>query len=1141
MSAKPISAAWCVAMAVMFAMTGGTASAQQSLGDLSGPWQLFVDDYLVATKSGLTRTYHPFQKHAGNPVLIADQPWEGTIVYIYGTVLPNEARNGWRMWYHTARVGSDEGSNILYATSTDGIHWTKPLLGLRSWNGSTANNMFFQRPYADGITSVIHTPWDADPARRYRLMNYEPPGYFGAWSPDGIHVTDVPNNPVFTQAGDVGQFLWDPRTRQYLGYVKVNVDVRGLRRRAVARIATDDIQTWPSPQLVLAPDDFDDRWVADAVQRTHFYGLSAFAYESMYIGLLWIFRATDAEGYYIGPVYTEIVTSRDGIHWLREQGNRPPMLPLGPAGTWEDGQLYTATHPVLENGTLKIYYGACDDVHGTALKKLRCGIGLATLRKDGFASLDAGAAPGQVTTRRLVGAAGPLHVNYSAVGGWLRVEVLDGNGDVVPGYALADCTPLQGDSLDQVVTWGPETELPSGPAALRLRFHLQNASVYSFCAGDAVQVLDDPQPGLACLYTFEKDSGTSVRDKLAADGSQIATLRGAVAVDTNPAHAAQGTCSAAFGCDGSTLNTVEIAGTANLGTRFTLAASVNLLPGRLTRLFSTCAGTGAFSSSEIVFDCDPGGAAVPGLRLACKGIVIQSPPATFTTREYHHLGVTYDDGEVRFYLDGSEVGHDYLSGGEPVVLSRNLSFGDDPVPSGDKRLIGQADDVLVLGRALTGAEVAALARNGAAAFFGLTDASADLDGDGDVDLADFSAFQTCFNGPNRAPACPADPVPARCSLVCGTAAASLLAATPISFAEKWDTYALGTTDAGYVARWAEIAGASRYEVQNTDPVYSATKSLKVVKLAGLGITHSLNPELQAAIPGATEVRGTDANPLALLYYVWMNTDGTIDKLSRADLFVELSKGDVRAPAANSPTVLPVLAFGMTAGMHGLSTHPRFFDGRNWQTVNPVTAGVNWNFLDMKIRTADVVLEGRQGAAGSATYTRAWTGGFDRITIRTVANDGQRRGLDDVYLSGGEVSVPCANPPTATSIVPNTAHNDEVIGPATIQGTNFVAGQTRVALSRPGCSDIVGTNVIVAPDGNSLTCNLDFNWISAGTWNVVVSTTPNCPSATLPGGFTVTEPATYVAADFDHDGDVDLADFAAFSAAFNGPNRPAAGP
>ncbi|MBN1489153.1 MAG: hypothetical protein JXA69_04480 [Phycisphaerae bacterium] len=30
----------------------------------------------------------------------------------------------------------------------------------------------------------------------------------------------------------------------------------------------------------------------------------------------------------------------------------------------------------------------------------------------------------------------------------------------------------------------------------------------------------------------------------------------------------------------------------------------------------------------------------------------------------------------------------------------------------------------------------------------------DLDEDGDVDLADFAVFASCFNGPNRQPRCP---------------------------------------------------------------------------------------------------------------------------------------------------------------------------------------------------------------------------------------------------------------------------------------------------------------------------------------------------------------------------------------------------
>ena len=56
------------------------ASAAASVDDLTGPWQLLVDDYPVATRSNVVRAYHPLQKYAGNPVLVPDQPWEQSVV-----------------------------------------------------------------------------------------------------------------------------------------------------------------------------------------------------------------------------------------------------------------------------------------------------------------------------------------------------------------------------------------------------------------------------------------------------------------------------------------------------------------------------------------------------------------------------------------------------------------------------------------------------------------------------------------------------------------------------------------------------------------------------------------------------------------------------------------------------------------------------------------------------------------------------------------------------------------------------------------------------------------------------------------------------------------------------------------------------
>lgn len=489
-----IRRAACLTLVVLLGPAAPGGWAATALDDLTGPWQLFVDDFPVAGRTNVVRTYHAFQKYANNPVLVTDRPWEGP-VYLYGTVLPNEIRTGYRMWYHTLRPDdtNNDGSLELYATSPDGINWTKPILNLRSWHGSTANNMYFTRPTAGGMTSVMQTPWDTAPNQLYKFMNREEAGYYAGWSPDGIHVTDAPNNPVFTGGSDVGQFCWDPHTQRYLGYVKNNSYVNGLKRRSVALTTTTNIATWPTESLILEPDTIDDRWVpAGTVQRTHLYGLSAFPYESMYIGFLWIFRATDAEGYYVGPCFVELVSSHDGVHWTREEGDRPPLLPLGAEGSWDDGMVFTARAPIVEGDTIKLWYGGLDQVHGFPLTQTTGSIGLATLRKDGFASLDAGTAVGTVTTKSLSGAAGPLRVNYQAVGGWLKVEVLDPSGDVLPGYSQADCAALTGDSVNQLVAWAAHAELPVGMPFLRLRFILQNASLFSFMAGSGVLVSDPP-------------------------------------------------------------------------------------------------------------------------------------------------------------------------------------------------------------------------------------------------------------------------------------------------------------------------------------------------------------------------------------------------------------------------------------------------------------------------------------------------------------------------------------------------------------------------------------------------------------------------------------------------------------------------
>lgn len=744
--------AFCVCFALLWNWTGcisndglfssGSAATKQ-LGDLTGPWQLFVDDYLVEQKTNVVRTYHPFKKYPGNPVLTAEKPWEGTQVYVYGTVLPAEDGSGYRMWYH---AWNGEYRN-LYATSRDGINWEKPNLGLVSFQGSKENNIFFRLTREDHMPQVIHTPWEKDPKRRYKLMYHDygrtPPhhlvtGFGGAYSPDGINWTLAPNSPVLLNADDVGNFVWDPHTKRYIGYPKIITPVRGYWRRCFGFTAAKDFENWPHAELILVPDEIDDSWVTEDKQHTDFYGLSGFAYESGYIGFLWIFRVTDGDN--DGPIYCELVSSRDGINWIRQEphnGQRIPILPNGPEGSWDAGTLVTINHPLVEGDTIKLWHSGRNLTHSQSGPNVSSGIGLATLRKDGFASLDTTTNISTVTTKPLKSMNGQLHVNANANDGWLKVEVLYANGKVVPGYSLDQCTPIVTDGVDIPVRWGKRKELSKSNKTMRLRFVMTKTSLYSFMAGEGVEVATPPVP-LEAFFTFEGDSAKTATDKATKDGVQRILFHNDVNIIKDKSKAANGCFAAAFPFKSDTVNTLEILDTMHLGTKFTLAIMAKTYKQKVARLFSSFRGVGEPASGELIFDIHRANGI---LRFIVNGQKVQSMPRFYEDAQYHHFAVTYDHGDVKLYLDGNQVADsrirpgsaclswdgsivDYLGSPQDdtlvgIHLASNLRVGndlcgrfiqyrDELVATNEAYLTDFVDDILVTKRVLTANEIKAL-------------------------------------------------------------------------------------------------------------------------------------------------------------------------------------------------------------------------------------------------------------------------------------------------------------------------------------------------------------------------------------------------------------------------------------------------
>ena len=102
---------------------GPTGSKLIPVGQVGGKKQLFVDDHVVEKMQNVKRVLNQAQKYEANPVLVGDKAWDSESI-LDGTVIRN-AQGLFKLWYWTLPKAL-----ACYATSQDGVKWTKPELGL---------------------------------------------------------------------------------------------------------------------------------------------------------------------------------------------------------------------------------------------------------------------------------------------------------------------------------------------------------------------------------------------------------------------------------------------------------------------------------------------------------------------------------------------------------------------------------------------------------------------------------------------------------------------------------------------------------------------------------------------------------------------------------------------------------------------------------------------------------------------------------------------------------------------------------------------------------------------------------------------------------------------------------------------------
>jgi catechol 2,3-dioxygenase-like lactoylglutathione lyase family enzyme len=460
--------------------------------DIGSRLELLLDDRLIGElRDGASlELHHPVAREIA---LVHDAPWEGSASG-YHTVF----RDGdvVRMYYRGAHLVygekrlSMEHSVVCYAESRDGIHWTKPELGLVEFEGSTKNNILMGTgPAAHNFAPFKDTNPACPPEARYKAVGGLGKGLWAYQSADGIHWTQMSDEAVMTEGAFDSQNIafWDPLRKQYREYH------RHFREgRDIMTCTSDDFIHWSKPEfLEYTPGRLTELYTNQIVpypRAPHiFIGLPA-----RYIagrGLLTeLNRQIARASKRCGTDYTDtgLITSRDAsrFHVWPEAFIRP-----GPeTGTnWAYGNKYTAwgmieTASQLPGAPDELSFYTSDDGYWRDHVILR----RFSMRIDGFVSLSAPMSGGEMLTKpiRFDGDRLELNVATSAAGS-VRIEFQDTDGQPVEGFALDNCDEIYGDSLAREVTWNGNGDVSAlAGRTIRLRFVLRDADVYSFRFGE---------------------------------------------------------------------------------------------------------------------------------------------------------------------------------------------------------------------------------------------------------------------------------------------------------------------------------------------------------------------------------------------------------------------------------------------------------------------------------------------------------------------------------------------------------------------------------------------------------------------------------------------------------------------------------
>ena len=448
--------------------------------------ELLVDQYLIGSLDGTAQKLWPPRDEG--PVFFLDQPWEGEFS-AYMTIL--HVGGKYRLYYRGAPAPgkkNSSGQRSCYAESDDGIHWTRPDLGAFRLEGNQETNVLFE-----GESEMWHnfapfydTNPNCPPEQRYKAMTGSMTRGLDAFvSPDGIHWKKLQEEPVAKHENFMldsqNVAFWSESEGKYLCYL------RGWDGcRTVIRIESDDFIHWgPDGGVWMTYGDTPREEIYINQTAPYFRAPQIYiATAARFMGGKRVVTPEEAaacsvvEGYDGDCSDPVLMTTRGGNVYDRtfmEALVRPGLDP----GDWVSRSNYPV-RGIVQTGPdeMSVYI---ERFNAQPRKRIH----RYTWKLDRIASVSAPYKGGEFRTKPLIFCGEDMFINANtSAAGTIQIEILDKDGQPIPGYELDKSPVLTGNWIEKKVRWAEDkSAAPLAGREVILRFVMKDADLYALRFG----------------------------------------------------------------------------------------------------------------------------------------------------------------------------------------------------------------------------------------------------------------------------------------------------------------------------------------------------------------------------------------------------------------------------------------------------------------------------------------------------------------------------------------------------------------------------------------------------------------------------------------------------------------------------------